>query len=66
MMSNYTVVDAHEDIAYNAISLHRDLLKDISILRKSLPTTGEASLAPTIPSQSFKEAISDWYLRPYG
>ena len=62
-MSNYTVVDAHEDIAFNAISLHRDLLSDISVLRKAAHTPGETRLSP---SQSFKEATSDSCLRPSG
>jgi membrane dipeptidase len=53
-MPDYMVVDAHEDIAYNAISLHRDFLKDISILRQSLPTSGEASLTPTVSLSEFQ------------
>jgi membrane dipeptidase len=29
------IVDAHEDIAFNAVMLHRDFLQDLSILRSS-------------------------------
>jgi membrane dipeptidase len=32
----YTVVDAHEDIAYNAIALKRDFLAEIATLRRSV------------------------------
>ena len=47
-MSNYLVVDAHEDIAFNWISIHRDFLRDISSIRKSEPSSVNSRTTPTI------------------
>ena len=45
-MPRYTLVDGHEDIAFNALSLKRDFLQDISKLRNGKASEEEGT--PTI------------------
>ena len=47
-MSNYFIVDAHEDIAINFSSSHKDFLKDIQSLRQSNPKSKESGTTATI------------------
>ena len=47
-MSNYFIVDAHEDIAFNSASSHRDFLKDIQSIRQSEPSSKDSGLTATI------------------
>ena len=47
-MSNYFVVDAHEDIAFNFSSSHKDFLKDIQSLRQSDPGSKESGTTATV------------------
>jgi membrane dipeptidase len=48
-LPRYIIVDAHEDIAFNALSLHRDFLQDISKLRSKKYSKKEGTPTVCLP-----------------